>query len=71
MPVGSPTMHSAGSSPDSPMSTISRRAPAQSTSSSYEMNRWTDWRSAAAWNAGTAAKQQATKPFMSVPRRGP
>ncbi len=69
MPVGSPTMHSAGFCPLSARSAHRRRAPPQSTSSSYEMNRWIGRRSPAARKPGTAARQQATKPFMSaVPR---
>ena len=45
------------------------RTPTQPTSSSYEIARWIGCASGRAVMAGTAARQQARNPFMSVDPR--
>jgi hypothetical protein len=69
MPVGSPTMHIPGATPQSCMSRIMRPTPMQPTSSSYDNARWIGAFSGLASMAGTAASTMPTNDFMSAEPR--
>jgi hypothetical protein len=67
--VGSPTKQAAGFTLARSRRAIMLRTPTQPTSSSYESARWIGRASRAASMSGTAARQQASKPFMSAAPR--